>query len=88
MENSQKIIIEGITPDGHSFRPADWAERMCGSLSTFRDRRMAYSPLLKPMTLNGIKCVIVDSTLEQEHPAVYAYALEFAKENQLKIRPE
>ncbi len=85
---SSKIIIEGLTPDGHSFRPADWAERMCGSLSTFRDRRMAYSPLLKPTVINGIKCVIIDTALEQEHPAMYQYAIEFAKENLLKIRPE
>ena len=47
--SKSKLIIEGIDSDsGKKFRPGDWAERMSGSLSTFRNRRIIYSPLLKP----------------------------------------
>lgn len=83
----EKILIEGLTEDNKVFRPADWAERMCGSLSTFRQRRMIYSPLLQPVTLNDIHCVILDTSLKVSNPGLFAEILEFAHENKLKIRP-
>ena len=59
--SDKKIIVEGITEAGRKFRPSDWAERMSGALSTFgRDHRIQYSPMLQPMTLNGIKCIVLD----------------------------
>lgn len=81
-----KIIIEGVTLEGHKFRPTDWAERMCGSLSTFRDRRMTYSPLLRPIVLDGNNCVAMDPALKDAHPSMYNYVLEFAQENKLQVR--
>ena len=84
--SANKIIIEGVTLDGHKFRPTDWAERMCGSLSSFRDRRMTYSPLLRPIMLDGNNCVSMDIELKNAHPSMYNYVLEFAKENNLKVR--
>ena len=57
-EAVKKIIIEGVTENGRKFRPSDWAERMSGALSYFgRDHRIQYSPMLQPLTVNGIKCV-------------------------------
>src|SRR5512146_2124975 len=29
------VIIKGVTRSGRAFRPSDWAERLCGVLSTF-----------------------------------------------------
>jgi hypothetical protein len=84
----KKIIIEGVTDKGESFRPADWAERMSGSLSTFRDRRVIYSPLLQPAVRNGQKCVVVDQELAETHPELYKYVLSFAEENHLKMQEE
>lgn len=80
-----KIIINGITDEGVKFRPSDWAERMCGSLSTFRDRRMIYSPLLRPVCIDGIKCVVVDPELEKSHAPLFKYIFEFAQKNNLKV---
>lgn len=80
-----KIIIEGITDKGEKFRPSDWAERMSDSLSTFKRRRVLYSPLLRPITKNGNKCVIVDNELEETHPNLYKEILKFAQTNKLKI---
>ena len=81
------IIIEGVTADGRKFRPSDWAERMSGALSTFgKDHRMHYSPRLRPISLNGVKCVVVDAALEQTHPEVWRYVMAFATINNLNIR--
>jgi hypothetical protein len=79
------IVIEGITLDGRIFRPSNWAERVSGLLSTFVGQRMHYSPLLKPSTRNGTACVLLDPSLEECHPHLYQYLLEFAKHNQLRI---
>lgn len=84
--NADKIIIEGMTVDGRKFRPSDWAERMSGSLSSFgQDHRIHYSPMMQPMTINGIKCITIDPQLKQANPAFYNYIMEFAKANQLVV---
>lgn len=81
-----RIIIEGITTEGRQFRPSDWAERMCGALSKYgRDHRINYSPLLHPLTINGIKCVSIDPSVEQLHPEMFSYIMHFAKANKLTI---
>lgn len=80
-----KIIIEGVTPDGADFRPSDWAERVSGKLSTFKKHRITYSPLLKPSTYNGHKCVVLDPKLKETNPSMYESILDFAKSNNLSI---
>lgn len=84
-EHQGKIIIQGLTETGIKFRPSDWAERMCGALSSFRDRRIIYSPLLRPVSIDGVKCVVVDPSLEQSHPSLYKHIQEFAKKNHLRV---
>ena len=84
--SNNEILIQGLTSSGRTFRPSDWAERLSGSLSTFgEDHRMSYSPYVRPVTLGGIKCVIVDKTLQQEQPASFAFLMSFARENDLTI---
>jgi len=84
--SNNEILIQGVTSSGRTFRPSDWAERLSGSLSTFgEDHRMSYSPYVRPVTLDGIKCVIVDKKLQQEQPAAFAFLMSFAKENDLTI---
>ena len=84
-KKESKIIIEGITESGEEFRPSDWAERVSGSLSTFRNRRILYSPLLRPSMNNENKCLILDKALKDKNPALYQEILGFAKKNKLKI---
>ena len=81
----KKIVIEGVTSSGQTFRPRDWAERMSGNLSTFKKRRIHYSPLLQPSFRDGHKCVILDPDLEATNPALYQSILDFARTNQLQI---
>lgn len=83
---TNKIIVEGVTRDGRKFRPSDWAERMCGALSTFgRDMRIQYSPLLQPVTINGIKCLTLDPGLRNTNPEIFSYIMYFANENELNV---
>lgn len=80
------IIIEGITNEGRVFRPSDWAERMSGALSTFGpDHRIHYSPMLRPISINGVKCVAMDARLREQRPEIYNYIMSFAALNNLKV---
>ena len=83
---NKKIVIEGITPQGKEFRPSDWAERMSGTMATFKNSRIHYSPLLQPsVNHEGYKCVVLDPKLKESSPEVYQSILDFAKDNNLKI---
>ena len=82
----KRIIIEGITESGRKFRPSDWAERMSGALSTFgRDHRIQYSPLLQPMTINGVKCISIDPHMKDSYPEMFAYIMRWVDLNKLKV---
>jgi hypothetical protein len=82
----KRIIIEGITENGRKFRPSDWAERMSGALSTFgRDHRIQYSPLLQPMTINGVKCISIDPHMKDSYPEMFAYIMRWVDLNNLKV---
>lgn len=80
-----RIIIEGVTEEGDKFRPSDWAERMSGSLCTFKHHRIHYSPMLHPGIHDGNKCVVLDTVLQKTHPDLFEYILDFAKKNRLKM---
>ena len=84
-DKQRKIIIEGVTESGETFRPSDWAERMSEKLSTFRKRRIHYSPLLQPSMRDGHQCVILDPNLKQSNPELYESILKFAISNKLRI---
>ena len=85
-KDPKKIVIEGITEEGKRFRPSDWAERMSGTLASFNNRRIHYSPLLQPsVNTDGYKCVILDPELKQSNPTLYQSILDFAKNNNLVI---
>ena len=79
-QTETRTIILGVTESGRKFRPSDWAERMCGNLCTFRNRRIIYSPLLRPAIHEGVKSI--------QHPKLYKELLEFAKTNKLVVKEE
>jgi hypothetical protein len=89
IDSHSYIVIMGVTESGETFRPSDWAERICGALSTFNKNRIDYSPLLTPSVQNGHKCILLDPTLQNSNPSLYTHVLDFAAENNLKIcKPE
>lgn len=83
---SGEIIIEGNTRAGKPFRPSDWVDRMCSTYATFgEDRKLKYSPYLKPRVVNGVRCLAVDLKLKEVNPEGYAQLMHFAEENQLNV---
>jgi hypothetical protein len=87
-KDALEIVIVGTTAGGHAFRPGDWAERLCGMMSVFgEDRHLSYSPFLKPVMAEGVRCVVAQRELERIDPAAYAFLLGFARDNELSLRP-
>jgi len=83
----QEIIIEGLTRAGKPFRPSDWVDRMCSTYATFgADRKLRYSPYLKPQLLNGVRCLKVDLKLRDVNPEGFAQLMQFVEENQLNVK--
>jgi hypothetical protein len=80
------LIIKGVTKAGRTFRPSDWAERLSSVLSTFgSDHRMSYSPFVRPVTLDGVKCVVVDKELQEVEPRAFQFLVGFAQDNDLTV---
>lgn len=85
MEN-QEIIIQGITLAGKPFRPSDWVDRMCSTYATFGDdKKLRYSPYMKPKLVNNVRSLSVDMKLKDVNPAGFEQLIQFAKENQLSV---
>ncbi len=81
-----EIIIQSNTRAGKPFRPSDWVDRMCSSYASFgEDRKLKYSPYLKPKVMGGVRCLAVDLKLKTVNPDGYAQLMHFAEENQLNI---
>lgn len=88
-QKTVEITIEGLTRAGKPFRPSDWVDRMCSSYATFGDdRKLRYSPYLKPKVLNGVRCLALDMKLKDVNPEGFAQLMQFADENQLNILDE
>ena len=88
---SKEVFIQGITHDGRTFRPSDWAERLAGVLSQFRPggpqpgSHLGYSPWCVPTTVNGVKCVIVHRDLREYDVMAWDFAMNFARDNELQV---
>ena len=88
---SKEVFIQGITKDGRTFRPSDWAERLAGVLSSFRPggpqpgSHLGYSPWCVPTTIGNIKCVIVHHDLRDYDVMAWDFAMNFARDNELQV---
>ena len=89
----REFFIQGVTLDGQTFRPSDWAERLAGAMSCFRPdgvqggigAYIGYSPLCVPRVINGIKCVIVSEALKGVEPMAWDFVMNFARDNKLQL---
>jgi hypothetical protein len=90
-----QYFIHGITADGKTFRPSDWAERLAGVMSRFRPEgssggmgaHIGYSPYCVPRLVDGVKCVLVNEALRDIEPMAWDFVMNFAKDNGLQVRP-
>ncbi|MEQ1598246.1 MAG: DUF3579 domain-containing protein [Methylotenera sp.] len=84
--NPVEITIEGLTRAGKPFRPSDWVDRMCSTFATFgENRKLRYSPYLRPEVVNGVRSLAVDMKLKDTNPEGFEQLMQFADENQLNI---
>src|SRR5437868_6111478 len=88
---AREVFIQGVTRDGRTFRPSDWAERLAGVMSPFRPggaqpgSHLSYSPWCVPTVVNGIKCVVVNAALREAEPMAWDFVVNFAKDNNLEM---
>lgn len=85
--NSEEIIIHGTTSKGKVFRPSDWAERLCGILSSFTkdNRRLSYSEWVQPVLLDKIRSVAIHPQLAEINPPMFRFLMDFAADNDLRV---
>ena len=89
--SAKEIFILGLTLDGKTFRPSDWAERLAGVMSSFRPggaqpgSHLSYSPWCVPTALEGVRCVVVHRDLRDVEPMAWDFCLNFAKDNNLQV---
>ncbi|GAC1601103.1 MAG: DUF3579 domain-containing protein [Ramlibacter sp.] len=89
--DAKEVFIQGITRDGKTFRPSDWAERLAGVMSQFRPggaqpgSHLSYSPWCVPTLVNGVKCVVVNRALRDCEPMAWDFVLHFARDNDLQV---
>jgi hypothetical protein len=85
---TEEFVIRGVTLDGKAFRPSDWADRLCGVMAAFgADKNMEYGSYVFPVTSDGVKCVVVDRRIEALEPMAYRFLMNFARDNELQVRP-
>lgn len=88
---TQEVVILGITSDGKTFRPSDWAERLAGVMSQFRPggaqpgSHMGYSPWCLPGQRGNIKCVVVHRDLRDADVLAWDFVMNFARDNGLRV---
>ena len=87
----KEVFIQGITRQGKTFRPSDWADRLCGVMSQFRPggpqpgSHLTYSPWCVPTVIDGVKCVVVNAELRDAEPMAWDFVINFAKDNDLQM---
>lgn len=83
---TENIIIKGITEDGRRFRPSDWAQRLTTAVAKpSKNRRIAFHPKVTMITVDGVNCIAIDPSLEEEEPMLFQFLISFATSNRLTI---
>ena len=89
--SSKEVFIQGITQDGRTFRPSDWAERLVGVMCSFRPggpqpgSHLSYSPWCVPRIIDGVKTVVVHTDLRQHDAMAWDFVMNFARDNDLRV---
>lgn len=89
----REVFIQGITSNGRTFRPSDWAERLAGAMSCFRPggvkagiaAHLGYSPYCVPTSLGDVRCVVVNEALRKIEPMAWDFVMNFARDNDLQV---
>lgn len=71
--------------ENFKFRPSNWSERLAGNFASFKNRRLAYSPLVYPIRLNNQNAVVINDEFKEINPTGYVMLMIFADDNNLTI---
>lgn len=88
---ANQVVIHGVTRQGKPFRPSDWAERLAGVMSSFRPggprpgSHLGYSPWCVPVTVNGVRSVVVHRDLREHDVMAWDFCMNFARDNDLQL---
>ncbi len=93
MAEPREVFIQGLTKDGKTFRPSDWAERLAGAMSCFRPEGspggpaafIGYSPYCVPRFVAGVKGVVVNEKLRDLELMAWDFVMNFARDNDLVV---
>ena len=95
MAQPREVFIQGLTRDGKTFRPSDWAERLAGAMACFRpdggggrSAYIGYSPYCVPRVVDGVRGVLVNEALRELEPMAWDFVTNFARDNALVIVEE
>jgi len=82
-----EFVIQGVTKQGHTFRPSNWGERLSDMLATTgKDGRIVYSSYVRPIMIQGVPSVVVRFSLEKADPHAFELIREFVVNNHLTVR--
>ena len=85
-EFNGEVVIRGVTVQGRTFRPSDWADRLAGIVGHVgNDNRLNYSPDVQPVTRAGVRCVVINRRLDGQDARIFKFLLDFARENDLEV---
>jgi hypothetical protein len=56
-----------------------------GGIATGRDAFIGYSPYVRPETIGGVKCVVVDERLKDVELMAFSFVMNFARDNELPV---
>lgn len=97
LSQAARFIIVGRTSNGKTFRPSDWAERLCSVMAAYRPGYVAgsygdasllgFSPYAQPITHDGVKSAVVDQRIEGLEPMAWSFVVGFARDNDLVMQP-
>ena len=79
-------IILGVTKDNRTFRPSNWAERLCELAITFDGKGLfSYSKDLHPIHFKGAPAVRVSGAFMADKPEVWRQIAFFVSLHELQL---
>ena len=82
-----EFVVQGITLEGKIFEPQDWAENLCDALSRMdKIKNLNCSSYVRPIISNGIRCLVVRSSLQTAHIAAFEHIKQFIADHRLLVR--
>ena len=88
----REVFIQGVTKDGKTFRPSDWAERLAGTMSCFRPdggsggrQSSAIRPSACRATSTASRACWSTPSCATMEPMAWDFVMHFARDNDLVV---